>query len=318
MKRYVGCRQFTTNASLAGAPIPVWVMYPAMVPPREVAIGPYTLEVALNAPIEAGRFPLAVISHGTHSTGLVFRTLAHFLARHGFIVALPEHPGDNLFQHQLAYSYRNLEERPRHIRAVIDTLAAHAWFGHAMQANNVAVIGHSVGGYTALAMAGGKPHTGFLVALAHHPHYAQQPSWTALVRQHRIPVKSVPVAVDPRVRAAVALAPDFSLYMNEGALANVNVPVLLMVGEKDLWAHETIAAARKGWGSDGQWDARVVANAGHYAFLSVFPEALKARVGDAALDPPGFDRTAFQRKLEQDILHFLARAMRSAETDVVG
>ncbi|WP_045767477.1 alpha/beta hydrolase family protein [Xanthomonas albilineans] len=317
MNSYVGCQKLETDGD-ASRVVPMWVMYPTATPSRDTAMGPYTLDVALGAPIEAGPFPLAVISHGTRSAGLVFRTLAHYLARHGFIVALPEHPGDNLFQHQLEYSYQNLEDRPRHIRAVIDTLTGHAQFGPAIQAHNVAVIGHSVGGYTALAIAGGEPHTGFMVDFAHRPEHAEQPAWTALVRQNRVPIRAVPVTADPRVRAVVALAPDFSLYMHEDALAKVEVPVLLIVGEKDQWAHETIVATRTALGNDGRLEARVVPNAGHYAFISVFPEAMKARVGEAAIDPPGFDRSAFQRELERDILHFLTVTMRPAEAAISG
>lgn len=54
----------------------------------------------------------------------------------------------------------------------------------------------------------------------------------------------------------------------------------------------------------------VVSGAVHYAFVSPFPAGMAAEVGAPAQDPPGFDRAAFQRRLQREVLAFLQRALR--------
>lgn len=45
--------------------------------------------------------------------------------------------------------------------------------------------------------------------------------------------------------------------------------------------------------------------AGHYSFITPFPSQLEGLVDGADTDPKGFDRHAFQKKLEVRILQFL-------------
>ena len=53
---------------------------PCAVPGKDTAFGPFPVHVAMEAPVACGRFPLAVISHGSGSSAMVFRTLALALA----------------------------------------------------------------------------------------------------------------------------------------------------------------------------------------------------------------------------------------------
>lgn len=119
----------------------------------------------------------------------------------------------------------------------------------------------------------------------------------------------IEVTADSRIKAVVLLAPDVSLFMSEGALRNVRAPVLLLVAEKDYMPQETIAVLRNGLPDRAQLDHRLVNNAGHYSFLSPFPEAMKSRVGEAAKDPEGFDREQFHQELNVEVLSFLQKAL---------
>jgi predicted dienelactone hydrolase len=51
-------------------------------------------------------------------------------------------------------------------------------------------------------------------------------------------------------------------------------------------------------------DYRVVANAGHFAFLASCSPALAKRVPEICTDPPGFDRVAFHRTFDTEVLAF--------------
>lgn len=315
MNHSVGCRRWNVEDPVKGHAFPVTVMYPTTAPENHTAFGPYTLHVAMDAPVARGRFPLVVISHGSSSSPMVFRTLAQTLAANGCVVCLPQHPFDNALSNELQYTHDNLLMRPRQLSLAIDAISAAPSLRPHVDATQVGVIGHSVGGYTALAAADAQPHTGWLVEFCHRPENAEHPYWTALVRRNQVPSTPVEVQPDPRVKALVLLAPDVSLFMHEGALRPVRVPVMLRVAEHDLWTQETLDIINNGLGDPSTLDAGVVRNAGHYAFISPFPEALKGKVGEASIDPPGFDRTAFQDELASDILAFLDRSgLRAAAT----
>ncbi|NYZ69541.1 alpha/beta fold hydrolase [Endozoicomonas sp. SM1973] len=237
---------------------------------------------------------------------MMFRSLAHFLASNGFVVCLPEHSGDTVFDNKLQYTYENMVNRPRCVSQVIDYVSELAPLKGSVDSDSVSVIGHSVGGYTAFALAGGEPHTGFFVDFCHAPENQEHPYWTKIVRDNEMESQAVGVSPDKRVKSIVALAPDVSLFMHENALANINIPTLLVLAEKDLWVQETIDTVSKGIGDKSALTCKVVENAGHYSFISPFPEMMKARVGGPATDPEGFDRERFQVEFQQEVLDFIS------------
>jgi len=127
------------------------VLYPSDADEQVTSLGPYSMSLAPDGPLAAGVFPLVVISHGTGGSGLVYRNLASHLARRGFVVAMPEHPGNNRNDNALANAIENFEGRPRHVRIIVDWAFTSSPFAAHLARDGVAVIGHSLGGYTALA-----------------------------------------------------------------------------------------------------------------------------------------------------------------------
>jgi predicted dienelactone hydrolase len=267
------------------------VLYPADAPERPERVGLYVMDVALDAPPAEGAFPLVVVSHGTGGSGLVYRTLAAHLARRGLVVLLPDHPGNNRDDDALAGTHTILADRPRQVRRAIDWAYADAALGTRLVPDAVAVIGHSLGGYTALAVAGGRPVAG----PRETPDGAPRP---------------VPVEPDPRVKALVLLAPATPWLMAPGALADVRVPILMLTAERDphtpAWHGDVVA---RGVPDASRLERRVVPNAGHFAFLSPFPPERTSPTFPPSQDPPGFDRPRFHEELNAEVLAFLRRAL---------
>jgi predicted dienelactone hydrolase len=287
MNMNAGCRAADLTDAVQGARVPMWLLYPTQAPARTERFGPYPLDVALNAPVEGERLPLVVVSHGNGGTPLVHRDLAAHLARAGFVVALPEHVGNSRSDNSLAGTAANLENRPRHLHLAIDAAFADDVVGRRLSPGGVAVIGQSIGGYTALAVAGGRP-TAF-------PN--ETPDGQA---------RAVAVTPDVRVRALVLLTPAAGWLMAEGALADVDLPILMMTGEKDEHTpafHAEII--KRGVRDPGRVDHRVIARAGHFSFHSPFPPAMIRPDFPPSQDPEGFDRAAFQPVLNAEILTFL-------------
>lgn len=257
-------------------PFPTLVLYPTTAPKQ-------------NAPIAAGVFPLVIVSHGSGGTPMSHRTLAAHLARNGFVVAMPEHPGNNRNDNKLVDTIDNLTNRPRHIRQVINWAFERGPFASSLLADAVAVVGHSMGGYTALAVAGGVP-TSFPRESAD-----RQP-------------RQIDLEPDPRVKALVLLSPATPWFMAAGALSNVRLPILLWTAEKDGITPEFHAdLVKTGVPDKSLVEHRIAANAGHFSFLSPFPESMTNPAFAPSQDPEGFDRTRFHQELNTGVLDFLRR-----------
>jgi len=170
----------------------------------------------MEAPVADGRFPLVMISHGSGGSNLTHRTLGMYLAQNGFVVGIPEHPFNNRHNNELQYSVQNMIDRPRHLRLAMDEVFSHEKFKNHLDIERVAGIGHSVGGYTVLALAGGIPHTQALVELCQKPASADEPYWFNLLRKNGIKSQPIAVTADCRIKAVVLLAPDVSLFMSAG------------------------------------------------------------------------------------------------------
>jgi predicted dienelactone hydrolase len=287
----VGCRALDVVDAVQGARVPLWVLYPARAPERLEHFGPYPLDVATGAPVEGERLPLVVISHGNNGSPWTYRGMAAHLARAGFVVALLEHPGNSRSDGSLAGTAANLENRPRHVRLVLDAVFEDEHLGKRLSPAGAGVIGHSIGAYTALAVAGGRPS-----AFAHESPDGQP--------------RAVPVVRDLRVRALVLLAPASVWFMPQGALAGVDLPILMRTGELDQHApamHAEIIL--RGLPDPGRIDHRVVPGAGHFAFQSPFPPAMTRPDFPPSQDPAGFDRVAFQPVLHAEIETFLRASL---------
>jgi predicted dienelactone hydrolase len=235
---------------------------------------------------------------------LLHRGLAIHLARHGFVVAAPEHPGDSRTDNRLAGTEANLRHRPRHVTAVIDWMLREEFLGPSLLPDTAAVVGHSLGGYTALAIAGGRP--------AAFP-------WEADNGES----SPIDVTPDPRVRALVLLAPAAAWFLANGALEGVSVPILMMTGEKDdleiagnkmlpdgrvvfiPWGHSEVIKRRIS--TPGLIEHRIIPNAGHYSFMSPYPVAMRTPTIPPSQDPIGFDRVSFYEQLCADVLAFLRK-----------
>jgi predicted dienelactone hydrolase len=274
-----------------GPTLPLSLLYPTRAAARRLSIGPYEIETAPDAPVEGSGLRLVAISHGQGGAPWVYRDLASRLVRAGFVVALPEHLGDSRRDGRLTGTAEILVRRPRQLELAIDAAFADPRVGPAITPDGVGVIGHSMGGYTALAVAGGRP-----IAF---------PGET----QDGLP-RLVDVKKDPRVRALALLAPAAGWVCHPGALEDVHAAVMIRVGEHDdLMLRAFADLVRRGLPRPDAADFAVVPGAGHFSFLSPFPPAMASPDFPPAQDPPGFDRVAYGMVLADEIAGFLRRTL---------
>src|SRR3981189_2192441 len=70
MATNAGWRQINIPGTSDAAPIPVALYYPTQPPARSIAMGPFTAQVAIQAPPDATFKGLIVVSHGTGGSEL--------------------------------------------------------------------------------------------------------------------------------------------------------------------------------------------------------------------------------------------------------
>lgn len=303
---YVGYKKIKVIAQKTNEQFPVALAYPTHTPSKSVKFGPFQMDLAVGAKIASGDFPLVIISHGSGGTNLGYRSIAFALVKQGYVVAIPLHPKNNYQNNTVEGTNQNWRNRPLHISATIDSILSKAKFSANIDTDKIAVIGHSAGGYTALAVAGGVADTTHLIELCRSQPTIDEP-FCGLVKANKIKAEKISNVQDKRIKAIVLMAPVGILFKSEDALDKVTIPTLMLRAEKDSELTEPYEAEviAKNYPNQELLTYCTVANAGHYSFITPFPKAIQAELGVVAQDPTGFDRNAFQQRLSADILTFL-------------
>lgn len=299
-------------------PIQVALFYPTTATARALPMGPWQPVVVPGAPAgQAALKGLVLISHGTGGSEVGHHHLATRLARDGYLVAALRHPGDNWQDRSMITSGHYFGERPRQVSRVLDALLASPEWGVRIPVERIGAVGHSAGGYTVLALAGAQAEPER--AAQHCRSVQDDPVFCSLAKgpasgpdtKSRVapPADGQRVSVpDRRIRAVVALAPMAVVFTPE-SLAAITVPVRVIVAERDAvlagkyHGGHVVAHLPKA-------QASTAAGAGHFAFMAQPSMPLPSDAGDAAANPPGFDRVAYQPQLENQVAEFFAQQWR--------
>ncbi|HTV49929.1 MAG TPA: hypothetical protein VME21_02010 [Steroidobacteraceae bacterium] len=205
---------------IGGRTVALW--YPTSVAPTPFAYGPqFSSVLAHDAPPTracGAAVPLVVFSHGDLGCGLQSVTFTEELARHGYVVAAPDHadaalchtpmsgsslpsapPAQPPILRPQAWSEESRQDRRQDVESVIDELLADREFASVIDAQRIGLAGHSLGGYTVVGIAGGWP------------------SWK-----------------DARVRAVLALSPYVMPFQVQKTLSDVHIPIMYQGGTLDV------------------------------------------------------------------------------------
>ncbi|NJK38695.1 MAG: alpha/beta hydrolase [Oscillatoriales cyanobacterium RM2_1_1] len=189
-----------------------------------------------------GKTPVVIISHGLSSSPQDFSNRAEQLASFGYVVAAPQHIGSDTQQRQAMLAGKSQElykldefiDRPLDISYVIDELERRnaAEFAGRLDLDNVGVLGHSFGGYTALALAGATFDFENLDRVCNQETRGLNLSLILQCRALDLPRRAYDFR-DPRVKAVMAMNPVNSAVFGTTGLGQVKIPVLIGAGSKD-------------------------------------------------------------------------------------
>ena len=203
--------------------------------------------------------PVVVFSHGNSGIRWQSLFLTETLAAHGYLVVAPDHVNNTLYDLDDELRPQVAVERPQAVKEAFDALAADETLGHCVDpAAGYAIIGHSFGGYTTLAISGAVVDNEGLAA-------ACDEDWAFLCGLEDLIDPGSTELADPRAWAAVPLTPVGSITFGSSGLAHVEIPTLLVGAELDeaTTMEEQILPIHEGLVDD---ELATFLGAGHFSF----------------------------------------------------
>ncbi|WP_223784499.1 alpha/beta fold hydrolase [Myxococcus sp. AS-1-15] len=192
---------------------------------------------AKDAPVATAhaRWPLVVLSHGNGGAAINMSWFGAHLAAHGFIVMSVDHPG-NTYGDTSPEGYVRGWERPQDFTALLDAVSKDAVWGPRVDAGRIGAAGHSMGGYTALALVGARLNLSPIMQGCTSPETRAHPGCDELrdVDYSRIDLAVARASYkDARVRAAFSMAPGMAGSYEARDVADIDVPVALVLAQGD-------------------------------------------------------------------------------------
>lgn len=194
--------------------------------------------------------PLVIISHGFGADRRFLNYMATHLASHGITVASLEHSGSNVAwltgltlgdsRHGRLSDILPATEfidRPRDISFLLDELQRlnkySSVLGDKLNTENVTVIGHSLGGYTALAIAGAEINLEGLREFCSGRSFMElSPADWLQCSAVDLPDQDYELR-DRRVKQIIAMSPVMGRIFDAEGLSKINVPTIITSASQD-------------------------------------------------------------------------------------
>jgi predicted dienelactone hydrolase len=192
------------------------------------------------------RFPLILISHGSQGNADQMRWLAYYLASRGYITVSINHNGTDEEERKtglLSLSDFCMWERPRDISVVLDRILKDPEFSVKIDTGRVGCAGFSLGGSTAIWVAGAIFSLKDLAENEPEPPDFLKESISGLIELSKtdpIIINSAKHSADSfrdnRIKGVFALAPAIGQGFTKDGLKKIIIPVQIVVGDADIVA----------------------------------------------------------------------------------
>lgn len=269
----------------------------------------------VGAAIAEGRHPLILLSHGSGGNMNSLAWLASALAQRGVMVLAVNHPGSTTGDSSPRRSIR-LWERARDLSAALDQFLDDPLFAPYVDSSRVAALGFSLGGATALNLAGLRvdwPAFGDYCERARGDEVDCQFFAKGGIVPDTLPDGIERDALDPRVMQAIAVDPGFAYAFTDASVAARERPTLLInLGDAaSRWSAVDLGPQGSGLATRLANATYVeIAPANHFTFLAECTEQGEAWLAEEeddpiCSDPVGADRRQIHQEAIATITRFL-------------
>ncbi|MEM7579763.1 MAG: alpha/beta hydrolase [Cyanobacteria bacterium P01_A01_bin.80] len=191
--------------------------------------------------------PLVVISHGIAGDRRSFAHVGQHLSEYGFAVAVLEHPDDSSGKFDRFFKGlgglpdpKRFINRPQEITLLLDELEQRKQrnpelFGN-INVSEVGLIGHSMGGYTALALSGADLNLSLLEQKCpENTSFNVSTLLQCRATELSTPSSNTSISLqDKRVKAVLAINPVTSWLLGQEELSKVKIPAMIIAGKDDI------------------------------------------------------------------------------------
>jgi len=182
-------------------------------------------------PVDLEEMPVLIFSHGNGGIAEQNYFMSEFWASRGWAVVSPEHTG-NTVKSGTAINLEAAIYRPQDISAVLDRMTTleedHPLHGHL--SDDIAMSGHSFGGYTTLANSGASFAVDDLMTRCENGNVERD--YCDVFTEEGRPELFRDGFFDDRIDAAIPQAPAGDLIFQKG-LEDIRVPTMLFTGGMD-------------------------------------------------------------------------------------
>lgn len=247
------------------------LMYPTEAEPDQMLadnIAFYGFKARVDARVKSGQWPLYLLLHGTSGNWKNQSWLATRLVQQGAIVVIANHPGYTTGDAEPAHLIRPWHQ-PLDTSFILDRLLSGP-FSEVIDPAKITVIGHSLGGYSALALAGVRFNMRAYQAFCqqHNDKSCQYfaPAFSGLTADDDAVIAAD--YRDQRVSHAVAITPGFVPARVKSSLNDLSASILVLGAE---WDHHVPASTQiEPYVRDQTASGihyQLISGAGHFSFL---------------------------------------------------
>lgn len=318
-----GYTMTTMKAAHRDVPLPLHIWYPAE--EGEIAtIGNNAVfkgtKVRTNAAAPKDALPLIVLSHGSGGNAANLGWIAGHLASQGNIVVATNHP-NTTSGNSLAHETVKIWERPQDVSAILDHFEKNTPFGLKADMSKAGVVGFSLGGYTAMAVAGARASQADYIDYCNTHAGLMDCKWfsdAGVDLSKTDTAKYEQDLRDARISFAVAIDPALSQAYQRQTLAAMDLPVqIINLGGGKLPA----AIDASGYANAlPMGDYQTIDQANHFSFLgecTMMGEAIIKSVGEDPIcsDTGKRSRASVHKELKAMIAKFVRKATKGAASN---
>ena len=189
------------------------------------------------------RLPIIVVSNGLGAKRDRFEELANHLTSYGFAVVIPDHPGSDRQRqkdflkglYKENFDATDFVDRPLDISYILDELEQinAKSFNNRLNLKQVGIFGYSLGGTTALSLAGVKFDFATLAQDCAQPLNLLNISILYQCRALELPREQRSFK-DERIKAAFMFVPFGNSIFKQSDLNNISIPTMFQVVDQDF------------------------------------------------------------------------------------
>lgn len=276
-------------------------------------------EATLCLAEDVKRLRTAVISHGAMGSAMEYNWVGYALASQGIVTVGISHYGESWIygqEHVDFMSALKIWQRPADVSFALDALEKNSLsenselplFNLDLSWQNTLVVGHSSGGSTALALAGGRYNPARALDYCENVEATQDRSCVYLKYWQPDASYEQHVAgdfTDPRVTKIVLLDPALGHLTDLKSLEQMKVPALIIGSQNNDFLDYQHHGAFYAKTLDHAHHVALTGDEGHFIYLDSCDHEYDALGVSLCKDREGVDRGAVQKSLYKHIFSFI-------------